>query len=86
VKRLIADPLHTPIETLVWNEESGWISYQRSDTRLVPLCWLPHERRGEPFASHNLTAAIGGPEGAVTILDFSEFIAMLDLLDHTSFE
>jgi hypothetical protein len=65
-------------EALVWNKKSGWISWQRSRTHSVRLCWLPHERRGSSFASHNMTAAIGARHGAVTILDFSEVIAMLD--------
>jgi WD40 repeat protein len=70
----------TPTGTLVWNEESGWISWQRSRTHSVRLCWLPHERRGYSFASHDMTAAIGARHGAVTILTFSDVIAMLDTL------
>jgi WD40 repeat protein len=69
-------PAHT--EALVWSNKSGWISWQRSRTRLVRLCWLPHELRGSSFAFHNMTAAIGARNGAVTILDFSEVIATID--------
>jgi hypothetical protein len=76
--RPIADLSLTPTEALVWNKESGWISWQRSELRSVRLCWLPHERRGEPFASHDMTAVIGALNGTVTILDFSEVIAMLN--------
>jgi WD40 repeat protein len=75
---LLAHLPPTPTGTLVWNEESGWISWQRSRTHSVRLCWLPHERRGYSFASHDMTAAIGARHGAVTILTFSEVIAMLD--------
>jgi hypothetical protein len=73
----IADFPLTPTEALVWNEKTGWISWQRFDLRLVRLCWLPHERRGKPFVFHNMTAVIGAQHGAVTILDFSEVIRML---------
>jgi WD40 repeat protein len=69
-----------PTEALVWNENSGWISWRRSRTHSVRLCWLPHECCGSPFASHNMTAAIGARHAAVTILDFSEVIAMLDTI------
>jgi hypothetical protein len=67
-------------ESLVWSEESGWISWQRSDLSSIRLCWLPHERRGRKFASHNKTAAIAAKCGTVTltILDFSEVIAMIE--------
>jgi WD40 repeat protein len=72
----ITDLPLTPIGTLAWNEASGWISWQRSQTHLVRLYWLPHERRGTAFACHHMTAVIGGQHGAVTVLDFSEVIAM----------
>jgi WD40 repeat protein len=78
VEAPIAELQPDPTEALVWNENNGWISWQRSRTRFVRLCWLPHERRGPSFASYNMTAAIGARHGAVTILDFSEVIATMD--------
>jgi hypothetical protein len=74
----ITDVSLSPTEALVWSGETGWISLQRSRTHSVRLCWLPHERRGASFASHNMMAAIGAQHGAVTILDFSEVLATLD--------
>jgi WD40 repeat protein len=76
----VKEPItHLPLEAHIWYSESGWIMLsQRSRTHSVRLCWLPNERRGSSFASHNMTAAIGARSGAVTILDFSETIAMLD--------
>jgi WD40 repeat protein len=74
----IAELQPAPTEALVWDEDSGWISWQCSDLRSIRLCWLPHERRGMAFASRNKTAVIGARRGAVTILDFSEVIATID--------
>jgi hypothetical protein len=74
----IADPPLSPPEALLWIQKTGWISWRRSDLRSVRMCWLPHERRGEPFASHDMTAVIGAHDGTVTILDFSEVISMLN--------
>jgi WD40 repeat protein len=74
----IAHLPYNTTEALVWNEKSGWISWQRSDLLSIPLCWLPHERGGGTLASHNKTAVIGARRGAVTILDFSEVIAAID--------
>jgi WD40 repeat protein len=82
----IADLLLTPTEALVWNEASGWISWQCSNLRSVRLCWLPQECRGKPFACHNMTVVIGAQSGALTILDFSEVIAMLKSVDQASCE
>jgi hypothetical protein len=66
----------------VWDIETGWISWKHLDgIRLVPLCWLPPERRGKSFACRDTMAAIGAQEGEVTILDFSDVIAMLKRLD-----
>jgi hypothetical protein len=65
----IAELQPIPTEALVWSEKSGWISWQRFDLHSIRLCWLPHELRGESFASHNMTAAIGARHGAVTILE-----------------
>jgi hypothetical protein len=69
---------HTRIETFVWDEATGWISWQTSQSALpLPLCWIPVERRGYIFASQGTTAVIGTRQGVITILDFSDVIAML---------
>jgi hypothetical protein len=69
---------HARAETFVWDEATGWISWQTSDDTLpLPLCWIPVERRGEAFACHGTTAVIGADQGIVTILDFSDVIAAL---------
>jgi hypothetical protein len=68
----------TRTEFLVWDSETGWLSWQISDgTRPMPLCWVPVERRGYNFASHGTTAVIGARNGILTILDFSDVVAML---------
>jgi hypothetical protein len=69
---------HTRSETFVWDDETGWISWQTSDgTLLLPLCWIPVERRGYTFACHGTTVVLGAYQGIITILDFSDVIAML---------
>jgi hypothetical protein len=73
---------HTRIETFVWDEATGWISWQSShDTLPLPLCWIPVERRGRPFACHDTTVVIGTEQGIITILDFSDVLAMLGNAD-----
>jgi WD40 repeat protein len=82
----ITHALHTRTETLVWDEQTGWISWRISDgTRLLPLCWIPVERRGLVFARHGTTAVVGARQGIVTILDFSDVIAMLKNADQALF-
>jgi hypothetical protein len=77
---------HTRPETLVWDEATGWISWQTSDGTLpIPLCWIPVERRGHEFACHGTTAVIGATQGVITILDFSGVIAMLENADKAQF-
>jgi hypothetical protein len=74
---------HTRTETCVWNHETGWISWQISHgtvTLLLPLCWIPVERRGHAFARHGTTVVLGSEQGIVTILDFSDVIAKLFML------
>jgi WD40 repeat protein len=52
--------------------ETGWV------WRVVPsggrqqLCWLSTQYRGHELAHHGQTVCIGGKNGAVTILDFSD--------------
>jgi hypothetical protein len=82
VKRLMTGISYISTETLVWDGRSGWISWRRADTRSIELCWLPHDLRGDAFASHEMSAVFGARQGAVTILDFSEVIAMLKSWSH----
>jgi hypothetical protein len=71
----------------VWDKNTGWVSWRRSDgAHLVSLCWLPVERRGKLFTWHHTKAAVASQEGVVTILDFSDVIAMLKGLDNASFK
>jgi hypothetical protein len=79
----IADFPQTHTEAFMWSEETGWISWQRSEVGTLPLCWLPVDRRGGSFATHGFMAAIGAQQGAVTILDFSDVIAILQGLGKT---
>jgi WD40 repeat protein len=72
---------HTHAEALVWNEQTGWISCQTSDGSRLPLCWMPVERRGFAFACRDTTAVMGAATGIVTILDFSDLIATLGIVD-----
>jgi WD40 repeat protein len=82
----ITHALHTRIEILKWDHQTGWISWRISDgTRLLPLCWIPVERRGLVFARHGTTAVIGATLGIVTILDLSDVIAMLQDADQALF-
>jgi hypothetical protein len=69
---------HTRTETFVWDQATGWISWQTPDgIHPLPLCWIPVERRGYAFACHGTTAVIGAQHGIVTILNFSAVIAAL---------
>jgi hypothetical protein len=82
----IPHALQTCTETLVWDGQTGWISWRISDgTRLLPLCWIPVERRGYAFARHGTTAVFGATHGIVTILDFSDVIAMMKNADQALF-
>jgi hypothetical protein len=83
----VSDPANTCDGALVWDIKTGWISWQRSDgNHLVRICWLSLERRGKSFTSYNTTAAIAAQQGEVTILDFSDVIAMLKSVDETLFK
>jgi hypothetical protein len=73
---------HTRIDTFVWDEATGWISWQTPDRiHSLPLCWIPIERRGRAFAYHGTTVVMGAKLGIITILDFSDVIAMLGNTD-----
>jgi hypothetical protein len=77
---------HTRTNTFVWDEATGWISWQISDGTLpLPLCWIPVERRGYEFACHGTTAVIGAHQGIITILDLSDVISMLGNADQALF-
>jgi hypothetical protein len=77
---------HTRAETFVWDETTGWISWQTSQSALpLPLCWIPVERRGYAFACHGTTIVIGARRGIITILDFSDVIAMLENMKQAPF-
>jgi hypothetical protein len=68
----------TRIETFVWDEATGWISWKTPDgVHPLPLCWIPVERRGSTFACHGTTVVLGAAGGIVTILDFADVIATL---------
>jgi hypothetical protein len=70
---------------LVWDYAAGWITWQTSDDTLpLPLCWIPVERRGSKFACHGFTVVIGAEQGIITILDFSDVIAVLGNADQAS--
>jgi hypothetical protein len=69
-------------ETFVWDQATGWISWHTSNGTLpLPLCWIPVERRGRTFACHGTTVVIAAEQGIITILDFSDVIAMLGNTD-----
>jgi hypothetical protein len=58
---------------------TGWVMGScSSEEKLVRLCWLPTDRRGEIYAVWGSTVVVGADTGAITILDLSATIAMLD--------
>jgi hypothetical protein len=66
---------------LSWDARTGWVQLKTHDAlqgnRTVPLCWLPAERRGLPFAVYGCTLVIGARTGAVTILDFTSMLGKI---------
>jgi WD40 repeat protein len=62
---------------------NGWVIHRdiSAGTPEVALCWLPMDRRGRvQFSSlQSPVFAVGADSGAVTILDFTDTLAMLDL-------
>jgi hypothetical protein len=54
------------------NERTGWVWRVPPSGGRQQLCWLPTQYRGRQLAHHGQTACIGGDNGAVTILDFSD--------------
>jgi hypothetical protein len=76
----------TRTKSLVWNAETGWISWQIPErNRPLPLCWMPVERRGYKFTCFGTTAVLGARQGTLTILDFSDVIAMIGDADQAPF-
>jgi hypothetical protein len=76
---------HTYTEALLWNEDTDWNSWRTSNaTCQLHFCWLSVERREKTFKWHSTTAVIGTRQGTVTILDFSDIIAMFKDLDQLS--
>jgi hypothetical protein len=71
---------YTHPEALVWEERTGWISWQSSNGDCLPLCWMPVERRGPSFACRGITAVIGARRGVLTILDFADIVDTLGVL------
>jgi nicotinamide mononucleotide adenylyltransferase len=53
------------------NYETGWVWRVAPSGDRQQLCWLPTQYRGRRLAHHGQTVCIGGENGAVTILDFS---------------
>jgi WD40 repeat protein len=52
--------------------DTGWVWRVAPSGGRQQLCWLPKQYRGRRLAHHGQTACIGGVNGAVTILDFSD--------------
>jgi hypothetical protein len=52
--------------------ETGWVWRVAPSGGRQQLCWLPTQYRGHQLAHHGQTVCIGGENGAVTILDFSD--------------
>jgi hypothetical protein len=57
------------------DEDQGWISRRGEDGVYRRVCWLPHERRHNGvIACWDDRVCVGSESGAVTILDFSDFM------------
>jgi WD40 repeat protein len=54
------------------DETMSWVSRISSRGTRQRLCWLPKQYRGREIAFHDQTVCIGGENGAITILDFSD--------------
>jgi WD40 repeat protein len=54
------------------DETTGWLSRISPNGTRQRLCWLPKQYRGQKIVSHGQTVCIGAPNGAITILDFSD--------------
>jgi WD40 repeat protein len=54
------------------NKTTGWVWRITPSGGRQQLCWLPTQYRGDQLAHHGQTVWIGGDNGAVTILDFSD--------------
>jgi WD40 repeat protein len=76
------DPQLQDTITLSWNYTTGWLSCvsATSSDLLIPLCWLPVERRENKAILRGWQAILGGMGGSVTILDFTDAINQLACL------
>jgi hypothetical protein len=65
---------------LSFEHETGWVtgSFSGELKKPVRLWWLPTDRRGRRHAVWGSTVVVGADTGAITILDLSAMIAMLD--------
>jgi hypothetical protein len=81
----IAQSSQIHAEVLVWDDNTGWISWQYSNGSCLPLCWMPVERRGLTFVCRGTSAVLGARQGTLTILDFSNVIAMFGDADQAPF-
>jgi hypothetical protein len=73
----VGNPCH-PVR-LSFHHATGWVMGSCSGKeKPVRLCWLPTDRRGRQHAVWGSTVVVGADTGAITILDLSAMIAMLD--------
>jgi hypothetical protein len=57
------------------DKNQEWICRRGADGVYRRMCWLPHERRFEGvIACWGERVCVGSKSGAVTILDFSDFM------------
>jgi WD40 repeat protein len=63
---------------ITWDQTTGWFSCCSvpDDRGLLPLCWLPVERRG-PALIFDRMVVVAGTGGKVTMLDFTKAIERL---------
>jgi hypothetical protein len=73
-------PDHPRHAALSFQKQTGWIvgSWPSPKETPILLCWLPIERRGSYHAVFASTVVVSADTGAITILDFSTVLAMLD--------
>jgi hypothetical protein len=70
---------------LSYDVNTGWVQLKSPHAlqgdRVISLCWLPVERRGDIFATHGHTLVIGAKTGMITILDFAAMLASVSDTD-----